>query len=65
MLSAQKRFGDVYAVNNGLSYAYSATNNFTKALEFASKALLQASSPQAKATQTANIEKLKAGKDIN
>ena len=65
MLGAQKRFGDVYAVNNGLSYAYSATNNYTKALEFANKALAQATSPQAKATVTANIEKLKAGKDIN
>lgn len=65
MLGAQKRFGDVYAVNNGLSYAYSATNNYTKALEFANKALIQTTSPQAKATLSANIEKLKARKDIN
>lgn len=64
MLGAQKRFGDVYAVNNGLSYAYSASGDFAKALEFANKTLTQASS-QAKATVTANIEKLKAGKDIN
>ena len=64
MLGAQKRFGDVYAVNNGMSYAYSASGDFAKALEFANKALAQAS-PQAKATVTANIEKLKAGKDIN
>lgn len=65
MLAAQKRFGDVYAVNNGLSFAYSSTGNYTKALEFANKALAQASSPQAKATTKANIEKLKEGKDIN
>jgi hypothetical protein len=65
MLNAQKRFGDVYAVNNGLSFAYAATGEYTKALEFAKKALAQAPSPQAKATVTANIEKLKAGKDIN
>lgn len=64
MLGAQKRFGDVYAVNNGLSYAYSAKADYTKALEFANKALAQAP-PQTKATITANIEKLKAGKDIN
>jgi hypothetical protein len=64
MLGAQKKFGDKYAVNNGLSYAYSAKTDYTKALEFANKALAQAS-PQAKATVTANIEKLKAGKDIN
>jgi len=65
MLGAQKRFGDVYAVNNGLSFAYSATGDYAKALEFANKALTQATSTQAKATVTANIEKLKAGKDIN
>lgn len=65
MLDAKAKFGDVYPVNNGLSYAYSAKAKFTKALEFASKALAQASSPQAKATVTANIEKLKVGKDIN
>lgn len=64
MLGAQKRYGDVYAVNNGLSYAYSAAGNYTKALEFANKALSQAPA-QAKPTVTANIEKLKAGKDIN
>lgn len=65
ILAAKAKFGDVYAVNNGLSYAYSANADFTKAIEFANKALAQASSPQAKATLTTNIEKLKAGKDIN
>jgi hypothetical protein len=65
MLGAQKRYGDVYAVNNGLAYAYAATGDYTKALEFANKAQAQATSPQAKATVTANIEKLKAVKDIN
>lgn len=64
MLGAQKRFGDVFAVNNGLSYAYSANGDFKKALEFANKALAQ-SPPQNKATLSANVEKLKAGKDIN
>jgi hypothetical protein len=64
MLEAQRRFGDVFSVNNGLSYAYSSKGDFTKALEFANKALVQ-SPPQNKATVSANIEKLKAGKDIN
>lgn len=64
LLGAQKKFGNVYAVNNGLSYAYSAKGDYVKALEFANKSLAQAS-PQAKTTVTTNIEKLKAGKDIN
>lgn len=61
---AGKKFGDVYAVNNGLSYAYSAKADYTKALVFATKAMSQAP-PQAKVMVAANIEKLKAGKDIN
>ena len=65
MLGAQKKFGDVYAVNNGLTYAYSAKGDFTKALLFANKALAQASSSQLKAVVTKNIERLKAKQDIN
>ena len=65
MLGAQKKFGDVYAVNNGLAYAYSAKGDYTKSLMFANKALEQTNSPQSKATVTANIEKLKAKQDIN
>jgi tetratricopeptide (TPR) repeat protein len=64
MLLAQKEFGDVFAVNNSLSYIYSAKGNFTKALEFANKALAQAP-PHMKTAVAANIDKLKAGKDIN
>jgi tetratricopeptide (TPR) repeat protein len=64
MLRAQTRFGDIYAVNNGLSYVYSAKGDFKKALDFAHKALAQAP-PSLKPVVTANIEKLKAGKDIN
>lgn len=65
MLSARKKFGDVYAVNNGLSYAYSLRGDYGKALEHANRALLQAPNSQAKAAVNANIEKLKEGKDIN
>lgn len=64
MLGAREKFGDVYAVNNGLCYAYSATGDYKKALQYANKALDQATA-QAKATVLSNIEKLKAGKDIN
>lgn len=63
--AARVKFGDVYAVNNALSYAYAAKGEYKKALEYANSALGQALSPQAKAAVTANIEKLKAGKDIN
>jgi hypothetical protein len=60
----QKKNGDVYAVNAGFMSYYSAKGDYTKALEYANKALAQA--PEAaKATLNANIAKLKEGKDIN
>lgn len=65
LLAAKEKFGDVYLVNNGLAYAYSAKGDYKKALSYANKALAQASTSQAKSTISANIEKLKAGKDIN
>lgn len=64
MLGAKTKFGDVFAVNNGLTYAYSAKGDFKNALLFANKASSQASA-QAKTLVASNIEKLKAGKDIN
>lgn len=65
MLAAQAKFGDVYAVNNGLSYAYSSKGDYAQALGYAGKALLQAPAPPLKTAINTNIEKLKAGKDIN
>jgi hypothetical protein len=65
MLAAQSKFGDVFAVNNGLAYAYSAKGDYQKALTYANKALAQAATSQAKSMASANIEKLKKGKDIN
>jgi hypothetical protein len=60
----QKKNGDVYAVNAGFMSYYSAKGDFTKALEYANKALAQA--PDAtKPTITGFITKLKEGKDIN
>jgi hypothetical protein len=60
----QKKNGDVYTVNAGFMSYYSAKGDFTKALEYANKALAQAPDPQ-KATISGNIAKLKEGKDIN
>lgn len=60
----QKKNGDVYTVNAGFMSYYSAKGDFTKAQEYATKALAQAPEPQ-KAAITANITKLKEGKDIN
>ena len=60
----QKKNGDVYTVNAGFMSYYSAKADFTKAQEYATKALAQAPEPQ-KAAITANIAKLKEGKDIN
>jgi hypothetical protein len=60
----QKRNGDVYTVNAGFMSYYSAKGDFTKAIEFATKALAQASEAQ-KAAINGNIAKLKEGKDIN
>ena len=65
MLAAKAKFGDVYVVTNGLSYAYSAIADYKKALAYANKALIQVPAPFLKPSITANIEKLKAGKDIN
>jgi hypothetical protein len=65
MLGAQKKFGDVFAVNNGLAYSYSAKGDYKKALEYTNKAMLQLPSPQLKPMLEANLAKLKEGKDIN
>ena len=61
----QKKNGDVYAVNAGYMSYYSASGNFTKALEYANTALAQAPNDAAKKTIEGYIAKLKEGKDIN
>jgi hypothetical protein len=60
----QKRNGDVYTVNAGFMSYYSAKGDFTKAIEFATKALAQAPDAQ-KGAINANVAKLNEGKDIN
>ena len=64
LLNAKKKFGEIFAVNNALAYAYSAKGDWIKATDYANKALEQAP-PQLKPMITANIQKLKEHKDIN
>jgi hypothetical protein len=61
----EKRFGDVFSVNNGLMYGYSAKGDYKKALAAAEKAQKQAPNDAAKKTVEGNIAKLKEGKDVN
>ncbi len=59
------KYGDVYMVNTGLMYGFSAKGDFKKALTAANKAVGQAPNENAKNTITALIVKLKDRKDIN
>jgi hypothetical protein len=65
MQAAKTKHGDVFAVNNGLSFAYAAKGDFKNAEASAEKAKGQAPNDAAKKTIEANIVKLKEGKDIN
>lgn len=63
--ASEKRYGDVYGVNNGLMSGYSAKGDFKQAIKYAEKALAQAPGDAAKKTLEGQIAKLKEGKDIN
>jgi hypothetical protein len=63
--ASQKRYGDVYGVNNGLMSGYSAKADFKNAIKFAEKALIQAPNESTKKQVEDYIKKLKDGKDIN
>jgi Protein of unknown function (DUF2911) len=65
MQASLKKNGDVFAVNNGLMYAYSAKADFKNALKHADKAMTQAPNDAAKKAIEGFILKLKDGKDIN
>ncbi|HEV7780254.1 MAG TPA: DUF2911 domain-containing protein [Chitinophagaceae bacterium] len=65
MLDAKTKFGDVFAVNNGLMFAYSAKGDFKNAIASGDKASAQAANAAAKKAVDDNIVKLKEGKDIN
>jgi len=63
--ASQKRYGDVFGVNNGLMSGYSAKGDFKKALIYAEKAMAQAANDAGKKQMEGFITKLKEGKDIN
>ena len=65
LLASQKRYGDVFGVNNGLINGYSAKGDFKNAIKYAEKAMAQAPNDAAKKTLEGQITKLKEGKDIN
>jgi hypothetical protein len=65
LLAAQKKYGDVYAVNNGLMFGYSSKTDYKKAIAAGEKALAQAPNDIAKKSIDASLVKLKEGKDIN
>lgn len=63
--ASDKRYGDVWGVNNGLMSGYSAKGDFKNAIKYAEKALGQAPNDAAKKQIEGFITKLKEGKDIN
>jgi hypothetical protein len=63
--ASQKRYGDMFGVNNGWMSGYSAKGDFKNAIKYAEKALAQAPSEGAKTIVQGQIAKLKEGKDIN
>lgn len=65
LLANQKRYGDVFGVNNGLMSGYSAKGDFKNAVKYAEKSIAQAPNDAAKKTLEGQIAKLKEGKDAN
>jgi tetratricopeptide (TPR) repeat protein len=63
--ASEKRYGDVWGVNNGLMSGYSAKGDFKNAIKQAEKALAQAPNDAAKKQIEGYLLKLKDGKDIN
>ena len=64
-MASQKRYGDMYGVNNGLMFGYAAKGDFKKAIIHAEKAMAQAPNDAVKKQIEGYIAKLKEGKDIN
>lgn len=63
--AGEKKFGDVFAVNNGLMFAYSAKGDYKKAISAAEKATAKAPNENAKKALEGQIAKLREGKDVN
>jgi hypothetical protein len=63
--ASEKRYGDMYGVNNGLMSGYSAKGDFPNAIKYAEKAMAQAPNENSKKQIEGYITKLREGKDIN
>jgi hypothetical protein len=63
--ASEKRYGDVFGVNNGLMSGYSASGDFKKAIKYAEKARAQSNTEDAKKQFDGFIKRLQEGKDIN
>jgi len=63
--ASQKRYGDVWGVNNGMMSGYSAKGDFKNAIRYAEKAFIQAPNEASKKQIENYLLKLKDGKDIN
>ncbi|MBL0307457.1 MAG: DUF2911 domain-containing protein [Chitinophagaceae bacterium] len=63
--ASEKRYGDMFGVNNGLMSVYSAKGDFKNAIKYAEKALAQAPNENSKKQIEGFLVKLKEGKDIN
>lgn len=62
--ASEKRYGDVFGVNNGLMSGYSAKGDYKNAIKHAEKALAQSTDENTKKQIEGYISKLKEGKDI-
>lgn len=63
--SSEKRYGDMFGVNNGLMSGYSAKADYTNAIKYARKALAKAPNENSKKQLEGFIVRLQEGKDIN
>lgn len=64
-LASQKRYKDIFGVNNGLMFGYSAKADFKNAIKYAEKTRAQAPNDAGKKQIEGLLLKLKEGKDIN
>ena len=65
LLAGKIKFGDVFAVNNGLMFGYAAKADYKNAIAAAEKAMTQVPNDAAKKILEGQIAKLKEGKDVN
>ena len=63
--ASEKRYGDLFGVNNGLMFGYSAKGDFKNAMKYAGKAIAQVPDENSKKQLEGFIAKLKDNKDIN